>query len=269
MPLATLPFPDFDPILIEIGPLAIRWYALAYVTGLIIGWRYLVALSRRPGAVLDEAAVDDLLVWITVSMILGGRLGYVLAYNPAYFADDPGALFRVWEGGMAFHGGLLGVTVAMIWFARRRGLPVLAVSDMVATIVPVGLFFGRLANFINGELFGRASELPWAMVFPRGGPAPRHPSQLYEAALEGAALFALLVWLSKRPAVAARPGLLTGVFCAGYALARMTVELFREPDAQLGFLFAGVTMGQMLSLPLLLFGLILVVAARAAREPTP
>ena len=269
MPLAVLPFPDFDPVLIEIGPFAIRWYALAYLAGLVIGWRYMVAKSREPGAALDEAAVDDLLVWITIGIILGGRLGYVLAYNPGYFVDHPAAVFKVWQGGMAFHGGLLGVVVALLGFARRRGKPVLAVADMVAPIVPVGLFFGRIANFINGELFGRASDVPWAMVFPHGGPAPRHPSQLYEAALEGAVLFVLLWWLSRRSAVRARPGLLTGLFCAGYAIARLAVELFREPDAQLGLLFAGATMGQLLSLPLLLFGLILIARSRPARGQAP
>ena len=265
MPLAALPFPEFDPVLIEIGPFAIRWYALAYLAGLVIGWRYMVAKSREPGAALDEEAVDDLLVWITIGIILGGRLGYVVAYNPGHFVDHPADVVKVWQGGMAFHGGLLGVVVALLWFARRRGKPMLAIADMVAPIVPLGLFFGRIANFINGELFGRASDVPWAMVFPHGGPAPRHPSQLYEAALEGAVLFGLLWWLSRRPAVRARQGLLAGLFCAGYAIARLAVELFREPDAQLGFLFAGATMGQLLSLPLLLVGLILIAWSRPAR----
>lgn len=261
MTFPVIVFPAIDPVVVEIGPFAIRWYALAYVAGLIIGWRYMIRLARAPGAALTVRQVDDLLVWITFGVVLGGRLGFVLFYNPAYYAANPLDVLKVWQGGMSFHGGLLGVVAALALFARRRAVPLLATADAIARVAPIGLFFGRIANFINGELFGRTTDVPWGVVFPGGGPEPRHPSQLYEAALEGIVLF-VLVWLAARfVAPGHRPGLLTGTFCAGYAIARMVVELFREPDQQIGFLAGGTTMGQALSLPLLLFGLYLVARA--------
>ena len=264
MPLLVIPFPDIDPVLIEIGPIVIRWYALAYIAGLLIGWRYMARLSRRPGAPIDEAQVDDLLFWITIGVVLGGRLGYVSFYNPAYYLAHPGEALMVWRGGMSFHGGLLGVVVASVWFARRRGLPVLSIGDLVASAAPIGILLGRLANFINGELYGRPSELPWAMVFPTGDDQPRHPSQLYEALLEGLVLFVLLWLLARKAPWARRPGFLLGAFCAGYAVARAFVELFREPDAHIGFLAGGATMGQLLSLPLLVAGVYLMARGRRA-----
>lgn len=259
--LALIPFPAIDPVLVEFGPLAIRWYALAYVAGLLLAWRYMMRLSRVPGAALTAADVDDMLVWATFGVVLGGRLGYVLFYNPGHFLAHPGDIVAVWRGGMSYHGGMLGVVAAVVWFARRRGLAVLPIGDLVVQGVPIGLFLGRLANFINGELYGRPSTVPWAMVFPGGGPAPRHPSQLYEAGLEGVALFALLWLVARRRVWRQRAGLLTGVFCIGYALARLFIELFREPDAHIGLLAAGTTMGQLLSLPLLAAGLYLVARA--------
>jgi phosphatidylglycerol---prolipoprotein diacylglyceryl transferase len=269
MPLDFLPaviaYPSIDPVLVEIGPFAIRWYALAYVVGLIAGWRYVVGLARRFRVGIPPATVDDLLVWATLGVILGGRLGYVLFYNLPYYAANPMHALAVWQGGMAFHGGLAGVMVAMALFARRRGLPLLSLADLVAAAAPIGLFFGRLANFINGELYGRTTDVAWAMVFPRGGPEPRHPSQLYEAALEGLVLFVVLAVMVWRSGALARPGLVTGVFLAGYAAARILVELFREPDAQLGTLLAGATMGQLLSLPMLAAGVWLIL--RALRRP--
>ena len=262
MPLA-IPFPAIDPVIFEIGPFAIRWYALAYIVGLLVAWRYMRAMSVQPPTTTSPEAIDDFLVWATFGVIFGGRLGYVFFYNFAYFAADPLAVLMVWRGGMSFHGGLLGVAVAGIVFVRRRGIAALRFSDMLACAAPVGLFLGRLANFVNGELFGRVTDVPWAMVFPRGGPAPRHPSQLYEAALEGVVLFAVLYFLRRSEAVRRRPGLLTGVFFAGYAVARGMVELVRQPDAHIGLLLGGSTMGQWLSAPMLILGLYFIVAARA------
>ncbi len=266
---AVLSYPEIDPVLIWIGPIAIRWYALAYAAGLFLGWRYVLELNRRRARVTDDRGVDDLLLWLTLGVVAGGRLGYVAFYKPGYYLDNPLEAIQVWQGGMSFHGGLLGVAVTLWLFARRRRIAPLRLADLVMPAVPIGLFFGRLANFINGELHGRASDLPWAMVFPRGGPVPRHPSQLYEAALEGLLLFLLLSWLAWRTRLFERPGLATGIFLIGYALARTVVELAREPDAHLGLLLAGTTMGQLLSLPMLLAGLWLVWHARRGGEATP
>ena len=259
----AIPFPAIDPVLVEIGPFAIRWYALAYIAGLLIGWRYVLALSRKSPATMTERQVDDLLVWATLGVILGGRLGYVLFYRPGYYVMNPLEALALWEGGMAFHGGALGVMLAGWWFARRQGLDPLRVGDMVATAVPIGLGLGRVANFINGELYGRTTDVAWGMIFPHAGPEPRHPSQLYQAFLEGLVLFVILFILSRDQDKRARPGYLGGVFLAGYAIARMIGEMFREPDAHLGFLALGITMGQLLSLPMLAVGIWLILRARA------
>ena len=259
----VIPFPNIDPILIEFGPFAIRWYALAYIVGLLVGWRYVRALARRPPRAAGGRDVDDFLVWATLGVVLGGRLGYVLFYNPGYYLDHPLAILQVWEGGMSFHGGLLGVLVAGLVFVRQRRIEALAFADVIACAVPIGLFLGRIANFINGELFGRIAEVPWAMVFPRGGPEPRHPSQLYEAALEGIVLFVLLFFLRRREDLRRRAGLLTGVFLTGYGLARFIAELFRQPDEHIGFLLGGTTMGQWLSAPMLAVGLYLILRAKS------
>ena len=260
----VIPYPAIDPVLFAVGPIAIRWYSLAYIFGLIAGWRYLRVLVRGRPAVMKEFDVDDFLVWATIGVVLGGRLGYVLFYKFGFYMDNPLAILQVWRGGMSFHGGLLGVAVAGYLFARRRAIPFLSFADAVACVAPIGLFLGRLANFINGELYGRPSDVPWAMVFPGGGPAPRHPSQLYEAALEGIVLFAVLNVLWRVQAVGARPGFLFGALLAGYALARAAVELFRQPDAHIGFLAAGTTMGQWLSAPMLAVGLYLMLRPRPA-----
>lgn len=261
----AIAFPNIDPVLIEFGPLAIRWYGLAYVAGLILGWRYVRRLVYGPPPVTPGRDVDDFLVWATLGVVLGGRLGYVLFYQPAYYLSHPLAIFQVWAGGMSFHGGLLGVLVALVLFVRRRNIPLLAFGDVIACAAPIGLFFGRLANFINGELFGRETDVPWAMVFPHGGPMARHPSQIYEALMEGVLLFIVLHLLWRSQTVRRRPGILTGVFLIGYALARSVAEVFRQPDTHIGFLLGGTTMGQWLSVPMLLLGLYLILRARSPR----
>jgi phosphatidylglycerol:prolipoprotein diacylglycerol transferase len=272
MPLLALPFPAIDPVLISIGPFAIRWYALAYIFGILLGWLYARALIRAerlwggpaPMSVMD---LDDFILWVTLGIILGGRLGYVLFYNSAHFAAHPLEIFELWQGGMSFHGGFAGCVAAVMLFAWRRGISILSLGDLTCAVAPIGLLLGRIANFINSELWGRTTDVPWAFVFPNGGPLPRHPSQLYEAALEGLALFAVLAVLIRAGALR-RPGLILGAFALGYGLARSFCELFREPDAQLGFLRGGLTMGMLLSVPLIVAGAALIWAAlvRPARR---
>ena len=269
--LPIIPYPAIDPILISIGPFAVRWYALAYIVGIIAGWFYARAIiaSHRlwggpaPFAVLD---FDDFVIWITLGIILGGRTGYVLFYDLPLFAAHPLQIFELWNGGMSFHGGVIGCAVAIVLFALRRRISMLSLADVTCGVAPIGLFLGRIANFINGELWGRPTDVPWAMVFPNGGPIARHPSQLYEAALEGVVLFVVLALLMRAGALK-RPGLVTGAFALGYGAARITCEFFREPDAQLGFLWGGLTMGMLLCIPLMLAG-IAVLAVALTREPT-
>jgi phosphatidylglycerol:prolipoprotein diacylglycerol transferase len=257
MPLFAIPFPAIDPVAIAFGPFVVRWYALAYIAGLLMGWRYCLILADRPPRLVDRRDIDDFLVWATLGVVLGGRIGYVLFYQPSYYLQHPIEALYLWHGGMSFHGGALGVTIAILLFTRVRRLPVLAFSDIIGEAIPIGLFFGRIANFINGELFGRETDVSWAMVFPNGGPVPRHPSQLYEAVCEGLLLFLLLL-LAEHRGARRRPGIVTGLFLIGYAMARMSGELFRQPDAQLGFLVFGTTMGQLLSIPVLIAGILFI-----------
>ncbi|AXO16730.1 prolipoprotein diacylglyceryl transferase [Thalassospira indica] len=257
----SLAFPAIDPIAISIGPIAIRWYALAYIAGLLLGWKYVVYYCTKTPNIMSKRDVDDLLFWATLGVILGGRLGYILFYNLDYYLDNPANILKVWQGGMAFHGGFMGVIVAIILFARKRNISILAVLDAAAVATPIGLFFGRIANFINGELYGRTTDVAWGFVFPNGGPEPRHPSQLYEAALEGLILFVVLFILSRKAFVRHRPGILGGTFVAGYGISRIIVEFFRQPDAQLGYLAGGITMGQVLSIPMVLAGIGCIVYA--------
>jgi phosphatidylglycerol:prolipoprotein diacylglycerol transferase len=268
--LYVLPFPAFDPILVRFGPVAIRWYALAYIVGILAGWLYARRIIRTEkywggAAPMTVVDFDDFVLWVTLGIILGGRIGYVLFYNLPYFITYPAEIVQLWKGGMSFHGGFLGCVLAVVLFARKRGIPFLSLGDVTCAVAPIGLFLGRMANFVNGELWGRVSDVPWAMVFPNGGPLPRHPSQLYEATLEGLVLFTVLAIMIHRGALK-RPGTIIGAFALIYGAIRIFCELFREPDAQLGFLWQGLTMGMLLSVPLMLVGIAFIVVARR-REP--
>jgi len=273
MPFLTIAFPVFDPIAIAIGPIAIRWYALAYIGGIVLGWLYARALIKNEKlwggpAPVTLPQMDDFILWVTVGIILGGRTGYVLFYNLPFFVEHPAEIFELWKGGMSFHGGFLGCVAAVMLFARKNGISILSLGDITTAVAPIGLLLGRLANFINSELWGRTADasVPWAVVFPNGGPLPRHPSQLYEAGLEGIVLFIILAAMIRMGALK-RPGLILGSFIAIYALARIAAEFFREPDPQLGFLWGGLTMGMLLSVPMIIAGAILIVAAWRRAPP--
>ena len=287
---AILPFPDIGPDLFSVTlfgmEFALRWYALAYIVGIVLGWRLIVALVKRPAlwpagqAPMRPAQVEELLTWVILGVIVGGRLGFVLFYRPGYYLSNPLEILALWQGGMSFHGGFLGVVVAAWIFCARQGIDRLAMADCLAIAAPAGLFLGRCANFVNAELWGKAWDGPWAMVFPTDPlQVPRHPSQLYEALLEGLVLGAVLLWLALRRGALKRPGLIAGLFLAGYGAARIFVEAFREADPQfitaqnpdghvIGAAGFGLSMGQVLSLPMLLFGLALALyALRRGRAP--
>lgn len=258
-----------DPVALDIGFFQVRWYSLAYIAGILIGWWYLLKLLAQPGAPMARRHADDLVFYATLGIILGGRLGYVAFYEPA-IAHDPVNILKLWEGGMSFHGGMIGVSLAILFMVWRQRLNWLRVHDYVACCVPFGLFFGRIANFINGELWGRGpADVPWAMIFPGAGDAmPRHPSQLYQAGAEGLLLGLLLWFFFWKTDARYKPGFLVGLFLIGYGLARFTIEFFREPDAQL-LEFAqqtGFSMGQWLTLPMILVGVWLVVTANRRRQ---
>lgn len=264
----ALAFPEIDPVLVSFGPVAIRWYSLAYILGILGGWWYVGKLLPRTeqlmgSPALTKKALEDVVVWAILGVVLGGRLGYVLFYQPAYYLAHPGQILHVWEGGMSFHGGFLGVLVATWLFCKKHQFRFFRVMDVFACATPIGLFLGRCANFINGELYGRASDVAWAVMFPAGGLVPRHPSQLYEAVLEGLVLFAVMAFLAWRTRSLAMPRVMSGVFLIGYGMSRIIVEFFREPDEQLGFLFGGwMTMGMVLSLPMVALGIWLITLAR-------
>ena len=262
-----LAYPHFDPVALRIGPFAVRWYGLMYLIGLAAAWLLGRHRAKRPSSTWTALQVDDLITYAVLGVVVGGRLGYMLFYDLPTLADDPLSLVKVWQGGMSFHGGFLGVLLTVWFFCRKTGKSFREVADFTAPLVPIGLLAGRIGNFINGELWGKVTDLPWGMLFPdpRAGLSPRHPSQLYEAGLEGVVLFAIIWWYSAKPRPA---GAVSGVFCLFYALFRFIIEFFRMPDPQLGYLaFGWLTMGQLLSLPLALFGLWLLLTAR--KMPIP
>jgi len=274
MQFLAITFPAIDPVAISIGPLAIRWYALAYISGIVIGWIYARALIRSEKlwggpAPIAPLQLDDFILWVTIGIIVGGRTGYVLFYNPAVFIQNPAAILKLWEGGMSFHGGFLGCVAAVMLFALKNRISILSLGDITTAVAPIGIFLGRLANFIKGELWGREADasVPWRMIFP-DDPLQlfRHPSQLYEAALEGILLFTVLAIMVRIGALK-RPGLILGSFITIYGLARITGEFFREPDPQLGFLWGGLTMGMLLSIPMIIVGATLIMMAWRRKAP--
>jgi len=264
--VGVLNFHNIDPVIVSWGPFALRWYSLGYIGGLFYAWWKLAKMSAAKDSPYKKIDADDYLIWATLGIILGGRLGYVLFYNFEFYLANPGAILQVWEGGMSFHGGFLGVVVATIIFVRRRGIPFLQFADRMAIVSPVGLFLVRVANFINGELWGAPSNLPWAMYFPRGGDIARHPTQLYEAALEGILLFIIVNYLFSRTNARKYPGMIAGVFVLGYGTARYAVEFVREPDAHLGLIWNAISMGQILSLPMMIVGAIVIIMAAKKKK---
>ena len=260
-----------DPVALDLGFFQLRWYSLAYIAGIFVGWWYLLKLLDQPGAPMARRHADDLIFYATLGIILGGRIGYILFYAPGILLD-PIQIFRLWDGGMSFHGGVIGVSIGLLWMAHKNGLNWLRVHDYVACCVPFGLLFGRLANFINGELWGKPTDVAWGIVFPRtmanGMDPARHPSQLYEAALEGVVLLAVLGYMFWRTKARYEPGKLVGTFLLGYGLSRFVVEFFREPDSQFaGTFFENVLhMGQVLTLPMIFGGLYLILTAKRRRE---
>ena len=256
---SLLTHPNIDPIAFSIGPLAVRWYGLMYLAGFAIGWWLGTGRIAKGQAPITRAQLDDLLFLVVLGVIFGGRLGYVLFYKPAYYAAHPLEILAIWQGGMSFHGGLLGVMLAMVLAARRHKVDWLRLMDFIAPLIPPGIAAGRLGNFINAELPGRVTDVPWGMVFPGAGDAPRHPSQLYQFALEGLALFALLWWFSSKP----RPrGQVSAMFLLGYGVLRFVAEFAREPDSFIGYLALGLTMGQWLCLAMIAAGAALLIWSR-------
>ena len=268
-----MPFPDIDPVLIHIGPFAIRWYALGYVAGILIGWRYITSMARNAalwplrGPPASVAQIDDLILWLTLGIIVGGRLGHVFFYTPSLVLTDPLEVFKTWHGGMSFHGGVLGVLIATLLFARVNKVDVFRLGDVITAAAPIGIFFVRIANFINGELWGRPTSLPWGVVFPDAGIMPRHPSQIYEALMEGLLLFIILRIATHRAKLLNRRGVVAGMFFLGYAICRILLENVREPDAYMPNFPFGLTMGMMLSIPMALGGAWLIW--RGMSEPLP
>jgi phosphatidylglycerol---prolipoprotein diacylglyceryl transferase len=255
-----------DPVALDLGFFQLRWYSLGYLAGIIVGWWYLLRLIDRPGAPMARRHADDMVFYATLGILLGGRLGYVLFYRPGFYLQNPAEIVQLWDGGMSFHGGVIGTTLGILWMARKHGLDWLRVHDYVACCAPFGLFFVRLANFVNAELWGRPTNVPWAVIFPSGGEVPRHPSQLYEAVLEGPVLFLILWYLFWKTDARYQPGKLVGTFILGYGLARFAVEFVRQPDAGLENLSWGLSMGQTLSVPMILGGLYLIATAKGRRQ---
>lgn len=268
--LAALTYPNIDPVALHLGPISIRWYGLAYMAGFVLAWLYVRKLVSTPGLWHKDKPpfgierVDDLLLFMTAAVIIGGRLGQVLLYDPRYYLANPLEIFMVWKGGMSFHGGVIGCAIAILLFSRLYKVPLRTIADLVCASVPFGIFFGRIANFINSEHWGRVTDAAIGMVFPNGGPEPRHPSQLYEAALEGLAMIIIIRFVTHSMLGLKRPGLVTGVWLAWYAIARIICEFFREPEAVHALNIAPFTAGQLYSLPMLLLGIVFIVTARPA-----
>ena len=256
-------YPNIDPVLVAIGPIAIRWYSLSYLAGVMLGWWYLLKLDNGLPLLMNQKVRDDIMLWAILGIVLGGRLGYVLFYNFAYYSESPLEALKVWQGGMSFHGGMAGVITAFYIMCHRAQIDYWRFMDRVACVAPIGLCLGRIANFINGELYGRVTNVPWAMIFPHDESGlPRHPSQLYQAALEGLSLFIILNLAFHFTRIRYYKGATCGLFLLGYAFFRSIAEMFREPDVQLGFIFGQVTMGQILCIPMALFGIALILYAR-------
>jgi phosphatidylglycerol:prolipoprotein diacylglycerol transferase len=258
-----LNFPNIDPVIISLGPLAVSWYSLSYVVGIMLGWFYilkLIALDTNND--INKKHIDDFITWIIIGIIIGGRLGYVLFYDPIKYFSNPIEILKTYQGGMSFHGGIIGYITASALFARRNNISFLGLTDLSAAATPIALFLGRLANFINAELYGRVTDVPWSFIFPGSDYQPRHPSQLYEAALEGLVLFCILAIVALKFRGLSRRGLLSGLFLMFYTIFRIIVEFFREPDAQIGFFAGSFTMGQLLSMPMLIAGIFLIFYSR-------
>lgn len=256
----ALEFPNIDPVAVTLGPLQIHWYALAYVVGFIVAWRlaiYICGLDKNPDQRPNKLDIDDYISWAIIGVLFGGRLGYVLFYNLPTYLDDPTAALKIWQGGMSFHGGVIGVITSLILYSKIKKIPLLRLADVAAAVTPIGFFLGRVANFINGELYGRVTDVSWGVVFPRGGDEPRHPSQLYEAVTEGILLFIILFALIHIKSIRARAGLVSAFFMIGYGVSRFGCEFFREPDIQLGFIIDQVTMGQILCVPMIVTGVVI------------
>ncbi len=265
-PPAAIPYPNIDPVLVALGPIQLRWYGLMYLIGLTAAYFLVQRKVTHKGLAIRKDQVYDMVVYAAFGVFLGGRIGYTLFYNFSYYIQNPLKLLAVWEGGMSFHGGLIGTAIALIWFSKRQGIPTYTVADLATAVTPIGLGFGRIGNFINGELYGRSTDVDWCMVFPAGGPACRHPSQLYEAALEGLTLFTVLWLIDRRPTP---PGTIFWTFITGYGISRLIVELFREPDQHLGFILGPITMGQVLSLPMVLVGITMLIWGFYKNSPSP
>ncbi len=252
--LFALPFPSINPVLFELGPLKIHWYGIAYVVGILLGWRYAIYLVRHYATHLKEQYFDDFVTWIVVGIVVGGRLGHIVIYEFSHYMRHPLEILMTWKGGMSFYGGLLGVIISTLIYCKRKSINPLEFSDVVAAVVPIGLGLGRVANFINGELYGRVSDVPWAVEFPQGGGFPRHPSQLYEAFLEGFVLWLILAFAWHRTNLYKTPGKITGLFLIGYAVSRFLVEYVREPDSVYHLASFSFTTGQLLALPMIGLG---------------
>jgi phosphatidylglycerol:prolipoprotein diacylglycerol transferase len=256
-----LPFPDIDPVIVKLGPLAVSWYSLSYVTGILIGWAYATKLVKTNRLGISPKNIEDFIAWVIIGIILGGRFGYVLIYDPAKYFASPIEILKTYEGGMSFHGGILGYIFVAYVFSKKYHISFIALTDISAVVTPIAIALGRTANFINSELYGRVTDVPWAVIFPGSDLQPRHPSQLYEAALEGVVLFFILFYAAKHKALGKR-GLTSGLFLIFYSIFRSIVELFREPDVHIGFIKYGLTMGQLLCVPMLLLGIYLILQAR-------